>query len=120
MELEISMRPRNITISMRQKNLLMRLILILFFTSTIVSAGEGSIIQFGAKGDGESLNTEAIQAAIDKTASSGGGTIVVPKGIFLSGAVFDITYLGISIPFFIFSLVLSKFIKDKYKMNNIY
>jgi len=47
-----------------------------------------TVTEFGAKGDGETLNTESIQAAIDKCAASGGGTVVVPKGVFVSGAIF--------------------------------
>src|SRR5271165_4716050 len=46
------------------------------------------ITDFGAVSDGATLNTKAIQSAIDKCAASGGCTIVVPKGTFLSGAIF--------------------------------
>jgi polygalacturonase len=42
----------------------------------------------GAVGDGATVNTKAIQAAIDACAAAGGGVIVVPKGVFLSGALF--------------------------------
>ncbi|MEA3188113.1 MAG: hypothetical protein QOD99_1943, partial [Chthoniobacter sp.] len=45
------------------------------------------ISQLGAVGDGKTLNTKAIQAAIDQCAT-GGGTILVPKGEFLTGALF--------------------------------
>src|SRR4051812_33296087 len=41
----------------------------------------------GAIGDGATLNTQAIQKAIDRLAASG-GTVVVPAGKFLSGAIF--------------------------------
>lgn len=47
-----------------------------------------SIADFGAVGDGKTLNTSNIQTAIDHLASSGGGTLVVPEGVFLSGAIF--------------------------------
>lgn len=47
-----------------------------------------SILDFGAVADGASLNTKAIQAAIDAAAASGGGTVVVPRGVFVSGALF--------------------------------
>jgi alpha-L-rhamnosidase len=47
-----------------------------------------SIRDFGAVGDGTTLNTKAIQAAIDQLAANGGGTVVIPKGTFLSGAIF--------------------------------
>jgi polygalacturonase len=47
------------------------------------------ITDYGAVPDGTTVNTRAIQSAIDKCASSKtGGVIVVPKGIFLSGAIF--------------------------------
>ncbi len=39
-------------------------------------------------GDGQTSNTKAIQSLIDKTAGAGGGTIVVPAGVFVSGALF--------------------------------
>jgi len=43
----------------------------------------------GAVGDGKTVNTKSIQSAIDKCAEiKSGGTVVVPKGIFLSGSIF--------------------------------
>ena len=48
---------------------------------------ETSIADAGAIGDGKTLNTKAIQSAIDRMSASG-GTIVVPKGEFLTGAIF--------------------------------
>jgi len=47
-----------------------------------------NIAEHGAVGDGTTLNTKAIQAVIDECAQNGGGTIVIPKGVFLSGAIF--------------------------------
>src|ERR1035441_9958031 len=46
------------------------------------------ISDFGAVADAATVNTKAIQSAIDKCAASGGGVVVVPKGTFLSGAIF--------------------------------
>jgi polygalacturonase len=47
------------------------------------------ITDSGAVGDGTTVNTKAIQAAIDKCATAkGGGTVVVPKGTFRSGSIF--------------------------------
>ncbi|MEJ6982193.1 glycoside hydrolase family 28 protein [Pedobacter sp. P351] len=46
------------------------------------------ITDFGAKGDGQTLNTTFIQAAIDKCTAEGGGTIVIPEGTFVSGSIF--------------------------------
>jgi len=51
-------------------------------------AGLYEITEFGAVGDGETVNTEAIQAAIDAAYEAGGGTVVIPNGKFVSGTVF--------------------------------
>ncbi|WP_084708558.1 glycoside hydrolase family 28 protein [Hymenobacter norwichensis] len=42
----------------------------------------------GAVADGQTLNTQVIQASIDKCSAAGGGTVVVPKGTFRTGAIF--------------------------------
>lgn len=47
-----------------------------------------NIAELGAVGDGKTLNTIAIQQIIDNCAQNGGGTIVVPKGVFVSGSLF--------------------------------
>lgn len=49
-----------------------------------------SILDAGAKSDGTTMNTQAIQKAIDTLASQGGGTLVVPAANqpFLTGALF--------------------------------
>jgi alpha-L-rhamnosidase len=41
-----------------------------------------------AAGDGSTLNTAAIQSAIDHLTQKGGGTLIIPPGRFLSGAIF--------------------------------
>jgi hypothetical protein len=43
---------------------------------------------FGAKADGQTLCTQAIQAAVDKCAAGGGGTVYLPPGSFLSGTIY--------------------------------
>ena len=45
------------------------------------------ITQFGAVGDGRTLNTTSIQRAIDSCAYGGGGTVCIPPGVFVSGAL---------------------------------
>jgi len=47
-----------------------------------------TITDVGAVGDGMTLNTSHIQSAINQLAAKGGGTLVIPKGTFLSGAIF--------------------------------
>lgn len=46
------------------------------------------ITDFGAIGDGRTLDTVRIQSAIDQLAVKGGGTVVIPKGVFMTGAIF--------------------------------
>jgi polygalacturonase len=46
-----------------------------------------NIKDFGAKGDGVTLNTQAINDAIKEVNSKGGGTVVIPEGLWLSGPI---------------------------------
>ncbi|HEX9076586.1 MAG TPA: glycoside hydrolase family 28 protein [Anaerolineae bacterium] len=53
-----------------------------------------SILDFGAIGDGSTLSTAAIQSALDTCRRAGGGTVLIPCGKFVTGALFlhdDIT-----------------------------
>ena len=52
------------------------------------TAAEALITDFGARAEGATINTKAIQAAIDHLASRRGGTVVIPQGTFVSGALF--------------------------------
>ncbi|MDN3669502.1 glycoside hydrolase family 28 protein [Echinicola jeungdonensis] len=47
-----------------------------------------NIRDFGATPDSTFVNTKTIQRVIDKCAANGGGTVIVPEGIFRSGALF--------------------------------
>lgn len=53
-----------------------------------VQSQEYVITKFGVGADSTKLSTRAIQKVIDKAEADGGGTIVIPKGVFLSGALF--------------------------------
>lgn len=46
-----------------------------------------NIKDFGAKGDGKTLDTKAIQAAINQCNKEQGGTVLVPAGTFVTGTV---------------------------------
>lgn len=52
------------------------------------SSRDVSVTDFGAVADGATINTKAIQAAIDHVAGGDGGTVIVPPGTFVSGALF--------------------------------
>ena len=65
------------------------------FCAILNSCGKGSsakgiydVTEFGAVGDSLTVNTVAIQRAIDQCFNDGGGTVVVPQGCFSSGAIF--------------------------------
>jgi len=46
-----------------------------------------SLADFGAKPDGETLNTAAFERALSTLAERGGGTLVVPPGIWFTGPI---------------------------------
>jgi polygalacturonase len=46
-----------------------------------------SISNYGAVADGLTLNTKAINAAIDDCSKKGGGTVIVPRGFWMTGPV---------------------------------
>ncbi len=46
------------------------------------------ITDFGAVGNGTTVNTSAIQSAIDSCFAAGGGEVIVPAGTFISGTIF--------------------------------
>jgi polygalacturonase len=57
----------------------------------IVQAGHASgfnIREHGAAGDGLTLDTQAIQALIDRCAKQGGGTVYFPAGQYVTGSLF--------------------------------
>ncbi len=46
-----------------------------------------NIRNFGVKGDGTTLDSPAINEAIEFCSSNGGGTVLVPPGVYLSGTI---------------------------------
>src|SRR5712671_1324299 len=77
------------------KFILQTMLALLFTVSLRAASIEGniqskfvSITAAGAVGDGVTLNTAAIQQTIDSLATNSGGTVLIPKGEFLSGAIF--------------------------------
>ena len=69
----------------------MKKTIVLFFailaTASLQAAStDVNVRDFGAKGDGKTLDSPAINAAIDHCAQQGGGTVVLPAGNYLSGA----------------------------------
>ncbi|MFO7668608.1 MAG: glycoside hydrolase family 28 protein [Bacteroidales bacterium] len=46
-----------------------------------------SVTDFGARGDGQTLNTGAFSDAIAMVAEKGGGHVIIPRGIWLTGPI---------------------------------
>lgn len=60
---------------------------VLLAMSSMASAKTHNVLDHGAKADGTTLCTVAIQQAIDEAGASGGGTVRFPAGRFLTGAL---------------------------------
>ena len=71
-----------------KRNLLF-LITTLLYWVPVLQAQTFNITDFGAVPGGKTLNSEAIQAAVDSCTNSGGGTVYVPADTFLTGT-FDL------------------------------
>lgn len=61
--------------------------LLVFAAQSFLFSQGHNILSFGAVADGQTLNTVAIQSAIDKAHAAGGGRVIVPAGRFLSGSI---------------------------------
>lgn len=72
---------------------MLKLLVCLAFTWCSIKAGASSselkvnIQDYGANGNGKILNTKAFNEAIKACAGQGGGTVIVPAGIFLTGTI---------------------------------
>ena len=54
----------------------------------LVYAQTYNIIDFGAKPDGSFVNTDPINNAINQCSLLGGGTVIIPKGKFITGTIY--------------------------------
>jgi hypothetical protein len=62
-------------------------LLLLCLGSACCQAAVFDVTAFGAKGDGKTLDREAINKAVAAAAAAGGGTVNVPPGTYLSGSI---------------------------------
>ncbi len=51
------------------------------------ATGAYSVKDFGAAGDGNTLDTQAINKTVNVCAAAGGGTVLFPAGVYLTGTV---------------------------------
>ena len=63
------------------------LFFLLFVTTFSTFAREYNVLDFGAKGDGQTIDTKSIQNAIEACNKSG-GIVVFPSGKYLSGTIY--------------------------------
>lgn len=56
-------------------------------TAHLAAGSAFNVRDFGAKGDNVTKDTTALQKALDACAHAGGGTVVVPAGVYLTGSL---------------------------------
>ncbi len=57
-------------------------------TIIFTNAQTFDITKYGAVGDGKTLNSEAVQKAVDACNANGGGMVMIPTGVFIIGTVY--------------------------------
>ncbi len=60
---------------------------LLLFNQGFGQTGQYNIVAYGAVKNSDKICTKALQAAIDACTAAGGGDVVIPKGIFISGTI---------------------------------
>lgn len=71
-----------------------KLLMVFAVLTTTMSIASGAvtdnvfdITSYGAKGNGMTVNTKAINSAIEACEKTGGGQVIIPKGVFMSGTI---------------------------------
>ncbi len=77
-----------------------------------------NITTFGAIPDAKTLNTQAIQQAIDKCTAQGGGVVLIPKGTFLTGTI--VLKTGVNLHFTEGGILLGSSKREDYEKNDWY
>ena len=66
---------------------LLGIVALAFSIQSFAQTNSFNIVSFGAVSNSATVCTKALQTAIDSCAASGGGDVVIPKGIFITGTV---------------------------------
>lgn len=70
------------------KQIFSRLTFTFLIAAQSIAARNVEITQFGAVGDAATLNTKALQMAIDTCAETGGGEVTVPPGTYITETIY--------------------------------
>lgn len=73
------------------KDISLAVLSLLFLSASTMAGPAGNaynVADFGAKPDGKTLCTEAIQSAVEQCARDGGGTVYFPAGKWLTGTIY--------------------------------
>jgi polygalacturonase len=62
-------------------------VITLLLSGVALHAKDVNVKDFGAAADGKTLDSDAIQKAIDAAAGDGGGKVTIPKGAYLAGTI---------------------------------
>lgn len=62
-------------------------LMLIVLSCSACMADDFCVVKFGAKGDGKTNDTYAINSAIEASSAKGGGCVVIPKGVYLSHSI---------------------------------
>ena len=79
---------RRVLLVVRMRSSIALLIVALCTAPAHLRAAVFDVAAYGANGDGKTVDTAAIQKAIDAAAKAGDGVVVFKPGVYLSGALF--------------------------------
>ena len=83
----ICARKKTTTIKMKSRTVFCILFVLSFCCRMMAASGVYDVRDYGAKGDGTTLDHGAINKAIEAATADGGGQVVLPAGTYLCGSI---------------------------------